>query len=144
MIVFVVFGAIGQKANHFDKLKKLYETKKEYVKDALALTPEEGVKFWPIYDAYHKVRIIKMREHRKKYRKQSDASDEDAQLTLAAYISDKEEEMMMHIKYLKDLKEVIRAKKVLELERTERKFDREVVKNLKSRKKKRKKGVDDK
>ena len=128
--------ASGQKSNHIDKLKKLYEKKREYIKDALALTPEESIAFWPIYDAYHKVRYSKIRAHRKKYRTQPDATDEDAKVTLTAYISDKEEEMMMHIQYLKNLKEVIQAKKVLTLERTERRFDREVVKNLKSRKKK--------
>ena len=126
------------------KNKRIKAYKVAHITEALALTPEEAERFWPVYNKYeeelHQYRVL----DRKKQTKEITDKGGIAQLT-----EDEATEIIANIANLRAaiqlaekekyeaLKPILSAKKILMLYRAEQGFKKKLLERLKERRQKR-------
>lgn len=124
----------GQSDSYHEKMAKMQEAKKEFINKEIDFSKEESTKFWVIYDEYQSRRHELMIEKKKAYDEKKSNSGASADEEVEQYISQKEKEMTLHINYLKQLRGSLGAQRVLDVERVERRFDKEVMRKYRDRK----------
>lgn len=132
LILFISFSAFAQRGEQIEE--RIKAQKIAFISDKLQLTSEEAQQFWPIYNAFEaKVDKIKNEDLRsiKQEIRRGNVSDKRADELLADLL---EAESKMHeakLQLVKDLKEVISSKKIMQLKAAEDQFNRVLIERLK-------------
>ena len=130
-IVFVMSTTtllFGQREFNKDKIKSL---KVAYITERLDLTSKEAQAFWPIYNA-HEEQMEGFREKERnqiygKLRDMESLSDKESEVLFKNLIALENEKHEANQKFLKDIQNVISAKKTFLLLKTERGFKRRLL-----------------
>ncbi len=117
-----------------DKREDLKALKTAFITQELDLSPKEAEKFWPIYNVYdekiYNLKVISHNESKKKIMKKGgfDAiTEKEADNFLTSLIQYEEEELIAKKELIKQLKQVISSKKILQLQRVERDFNKKLL-----------------
>lgn len=136
----VLFSIVSIAQPSKEKIEKVKALKIAYITKELNLSSAEAEKFWPIYNAYDEkqfeLRHTKMKTIMKKLKDDGldKLSDKEATTVLSEMESIDEELLTLRKKFVKDAKEIIGAKKVLQLKKVEEEFTRTLFKQYKGRK----------
>lgn len=117
--------------------EKIETYKIAFITQKLNLTSQEAQQFWPIYNEY----ADKLEVNRKNYRQTAKKAnvetmtDKEAEEFLSAEYNMKQKELDLYKEYYDKFKKVLPIKKVALLRQTEEEFKRELIKNIRERKK---------
>ena len=131
-----VLGQVGM--GYQFKKEKMKAKKIAFITQRLNLTSQEAEKFWPIYNE-ETAKIEKIfSEIRESFTPMNELTDEEA-IQKANAIMDMESEVIAHKKaMIQNLKGVIPGKKILQLMRTEKTFRKQMLKEMRGNRMKRK------
>lgn len=138
----ILFSIVSIAQPNKEKIEKVKALKVAYITKELSLTSAEAEKFWPIYNTYDEkqfdLRHTKMRTIMKKYKDDGldKLNDKEAATILSEMESIDEELVALRKKFVKEAKEIIGAKKVLQLKKAEEEFTRTLFKQYKGKAKK--------
>lgn len=122
-----------------EKREKVKALKVAYITEQLELSSEEAQKFWPIYNAFddkqselrhEKMRAILNRFHPRNVDK---LTEKEASSLLVQMEKIEEDLFYLRKKFIKDLQEVISAKKIIKLKKAEEDFNRELLKQMRDK-----------
>lgn len=137
--VFLLFSTITFAQNFREKREKIKALKVAYITEQLSLTTEEAQKFWPIYNANEdkqfELRHKKMRAIINKFENGGleKLSDKEA-TSLIDQIEAIEDELHNSKKsYIRELKTVISAKKIIKLKKAEDEFNKKLLKQFRGK-----------
>lgn len=110
---------------------KIEALKKAYITDNLALTEEQSVDFWPIYESFK----MEERQLRKDFhaakKKQKDMTDEEAEKFVDYMFELEKRKLNLKQKYYQKMKSIISSKQIIQLDRAEKKFRMEMMQRMK-------------
>ena len=134
----LTFYANAQKPSE-DSKERIKALKVAYITENLDLTPEEAVKFWPIYNAYeervHHLKYVELRPIRAQFRDNAISEAKARELLDKAIdIDDKIHRERQQL--IRNLRKEISAKKVMMLKKTEDDFYHQLYKQLRDKKSK--------
>jgi len=141
-LMVILFSIVSIAQPNKEKIEKVKALKVAYITKELSLTSAEAEKFWPIYNTYDEkqfdLRHTKMRTIMKKYKDDGldKLNDKEAATILSEMESIDEELVALRKKFVKEAKEIIGAKKVLQLKKAEEEFTRTLFKQYKGKAKK--------
>lgn len=141
-LMVILFSIVSIAQPNKEKIEKVKALKVAYITKELSLTSAEAEKFWPIYNAYDEkqfeLRHTKMRTIMKKYKDDGldKLNDKESATILSEMESIDEDLLALKKKFNKDAKEIIGAKKVLQLKKVEEEFTRTLFKQYRGRDKK--------
>ncbi|WP_298420085.1 sensor of ECF-type sigma factor [uncultured Kordia sp.] len=122
----------GQK--HQEKIKKL---KIAYFTENLNLTAEEAQQFWPIYNAYddknHDLRVKGFYKIKKEVKDIEQMSETEAQEVLARLEALETQVYENNQDLMRKLKKILPAKKIIQLKKAERDFNRKLMKEFRKK-----------
>ncbi|NPA33541.1 MAG: hypothetical protein GXO48_01240 [Chlorobi bacterium] len=121
-----------------DKIKEIEQQRTEFVISFMKLTPEEAQKFKPLYQQYlQDLRKIhqKRKEMRKYLKKKKDSlSEEEAQQIIEQWLKlDERKQALVRKYYTTIFPQAIPHSKLILLPMAERKFKKELLKELKEK-----------
>ena len=121
-----------------EKREQIKSMKIAFITSALALTPEESEKFWPIYNTYeekqHQIRKKKFKSFLDDNEKSLDKISEKEASNLLSMMEKNEEEMYQNKRSLiTNLKGVISPVKILKLKKAEEDFNRKLLRQYKKK-----------
>lgn len=120
----------GMKEKAKEKIEAL---RKAYITDKLALTEEESEAFWPIYETYKNEEKALYSQIKRNKKRGTDISEEEASSLIDQKLEIESQIIDLKKKYVQKMKAVIPAKKLIRLERVEKRFRTEVMKRMKDR-----------
>ena len=139
LVLILVFSGISLSAQGpgpggRERIKTL---KIAYLTEQLSLSSKEAQKFWPVYNAHEE----KLEEFRMQERKQFGGrfanlealTDEEAEKMLSSFIEKQAEKRKIEAEYLKNLKGVIPAKKIIQLFKAEDNFKKRLLQQYRKR-----------
>lgn len=131
LTVFVASSLFAQRPDR-EKIKAL---KIAHITEQLDLTEEEAQKFWPVYNANEDARN-ELRAN--SFEKRQDISadkltESEAKALLLDFEKAEQQKTALNSKMLKDLLEVLPAKKIIKLYQAERSFKRKLIEEFKQR-----------
>ena len=139
LLLLTSFSIFGQSDNMKAKKEKINAMKVAYFTTELDLTTKEAQKFWPIYnkfdDAQFNIRHQKMRSYKNQMNEiaLNKISEKEA-LNLLDKMEDSDEELyLLRKKFVKDLKEILPAVKILQLRKSEDDFNRKLLHQYRDR-----------
>lgn len=114
------------------KLEELKKLRRELYVKKLALTEQEAVKFFPIWDEFELKQRQAKKEFRDKWkgRKPEDLSEQDAEAYLNDALKLRETELQLFRTYTEKLKPVLPATKILKLNRVQKEVQRELMEKM--------------
>ena len=134
-LLLVTSVSFGQHKPDWEKIKSL---KIAFLTEKLALTTQEAQEFWPVYNDYdqkrEKLREKERTQIRGKIRDAEQLSEKDARALLNQYLNFELEEEKLDEEFLKEVSQVISAKKTLLLLRSEEDFKRQLIKQYRENK----------
>ncbi len=113
-----------EKRDEFEAQKAAFFTQ------ALDLTPQEAVSFWPLYnEMFKKIREkdMEMRKKEKVMRETKNLTEADARKYVEGSLAAEQQMLDIKKQYYQKLLEVIPAKKIAKLDWVERKFHRQLL-----------------
>ncbi len=142
LALILIFNAGAMNAQKDDSTKvnrkeKIESLKRAYITDELDLTTAEAEKFWPIYNAHDKKQeAIKgdLRETNKKL-KTGTQTDKETLAAIDVMTQKRKEAADLDGQFMKECIPVIGSAKVAKLAGLEREFQKEMMQQLKSRRK---------
>ena len=138
--VLLLFTALSFSQDFKEKREKIKALKVAYITEQLELTTDEAQKFWPIYNANEEkqfeLRHKKMRSIINKFENGGleKWSDKEATSLIDQVESIEDELHDYKKKYIKELKTVISAKKIIKLKKAEDEFNRKLMKQFRGKK----------
>ena len=117
------------------KDEKIENLKIAYITEKLDLSKSEAQKFWPIYNTYEEQNNA-IREEMKDQRRNIDIqtlTEADAKILLNNMMRSNDERELLLNQYIKDLQNVLPAKKIILLKKTEDEFRRKIFDEYKKR-----------
>ena len=139
VFLFTTISLVAQ-ANR-ERIKAL---KRAHITSTLNLTSSEAEKFWPIYNTYeektYQLKVVKTRQMIRKLRLSGglkNLSEKDADALLNEFLAIDSKVVNEKKKLYKNLTGIISQKKMIKLLRTERNFNKELLKRLREKKLKR-------
>ncbi|MGO4821998.1 MULTISPECIES: sensor of ECF-type sigma factor [unclassified Flavobacterium] len=139
LLLLTSFTIFGQSDNMKAKKEKINAMKVAYFTTELDLTTKEAQKFWPIYnkfdDAQFDIRHQKMRSYKNQMNELAlNKISEKEALNLLDKMEDSDEELyLLRKKFVKDLKEILPAVKILQLRKSEDDFNRKLLHQYRDR-----------
>ena len=109
------------------RFKKIKSYKTAFLTEALELSPTEAEKFWPIYNAHEK-KIMALRQ--RPLPSNLEITETQATQMLDSLITTRQRALDLHRNYIKQLKTVLTAKKILVLQRAEENFKRSLLRRM--------------
>jgi len=131
------FYAQNEKTN--EKLEKIKAYKISFLTADLELTPAEAEKFWPLYNNYEDRRYELRHEKMKTYlRKLNDdtinsISEKQARALLSQMENTNRELYLLRKNYVSSLRKVLPAKKIVMLIKSEKDFNRKLLKQYRDK-----------
>jgi len=138
--VLLLFTALSFSQDFKEKREKIKALKVAYITEQLELTTDEAQRFWPIYNANEEkqfeLRHKKMRSIINKFENGGleKLSDKEATSLIDQVESIEDELHDYNKKYIKELKTVISAKKIIKLKKAEDEFNRKLMKQFRGKK----------
>lgn len=138
-IIFLLVTSLSFSQGFKEKREKVKALKVAYITEQLELTTEEAQKFWPIYNAFDdnqaELRHEKMRSILDRFKPGNveKLSEKDASNSLAQMEKIEEDLFNLKKKFIKDLQGVISAKKIIKLKKAEEDFNRELLKQMREK-----------
>jgi hypothetical protein len=138
LVLILVFSGISLSAQGPGPGRERIKTLKiAYLTEQLSLSSKEAQKFWPVYNAHEE----KLEEFRMQERKQFGGrfanlealTDEEAEKMLSSFIEKQAEKRKIEAEYLKNLKGVIPAKKIIQLFKAEDNFKKRLLQQYRKR-----------
>jgi hypothetical protein len=142
VILFLFMAATVQAQD--GKHEKIKALKTAYITEALALTPTEAEKFWPIYNSYHeKFHALRVKERTEIFEKLrnglGDLTDAEANELIDKNLAIESGELDLRRQMTAELRKVISPKKIISLKKAEDDFKRELFERYRQSHGKRKK-----
>ncbi len=137
--LFISCQFYAQSADMKGKKEQIKALKVAFLTTELDLTAKEAQKFWPIYNSYDdaqfEIRHQKMRSYMHQMNDVAlDKISEKEALTLLSKMEDTDEELyLIRKKFVKDLKEILPAVKILKLRKSEENFNRKLLHQYRDR-----------
>lgn len=139
ILLFFVWQVDAQKHKHREKIKAM---KVAHITTELDLTAKEAEKFWPVYNAYDE-KMHQLHVERKKsiYRKAKQAggidniTEKEASSLLADKINTEFEIAKAEQALVNKLQKVISSKKILKLFKSEREFNKKLLREYRKKRK---------
>ena len=138
-IIFLLVASLSFSQGFKEKREKVKALKVAYITEQLELTTDEAQKFWPIYNAFDEnqseLRHEKMRAILDRFKPGNveKLSEKDASNSLAQMEKIEEDLFNLKKKFIKDLQGVISAKKIIKLKKAEEDFNRELLKQMREK-----------
>lgn len=145
LLITLLFVGFGLKANaqRGDRYERIKSMRVAFITDKLSLSTEEAEKFWPIYNEYddrkrklrndlYKSMSINGKRSRDYF---TNLSDADANVLLDKYIDLEAKQAIARREMMTKLRKVIPAKKILQLKRAEDDFSKELLNQLRKKRK---------
>lgn len=138
-IIFLLVTSLSFSQGFKEKKEKVKALKVAYITEQLELTTDEAQKFWPIYNAFDEnqseLRHEKMRSILDRFKPGNveKLSEKDASNSLAQMEKIEEDLFNLKKKFIKDLQGVISAKKIIKLKKAEEDFNRELLKQMREK-----------
>ncbi|MCW1148989.1 sensor of ECF-type sigma factor [Flavobacterium lacisediminis] len=138
-IIFLLVTSLSFAQGFREKKEKVKALKVAYITEQLNLTTEEAQKFWPIYNAFDEkqaeLRHEKMRAILDRFEPGSveKLTEKEASTLLAQMETIEENLFALRKKFIKDLQGVISAKKIIKLKKAEEDFNRELLKQMREK-----------
>ena len=126
-----------------ERLKEIKAQKTAYLTTKMELTPEESQKFWPIYNQYDKELETLRKERRdahKALKGTAELTEVEAASAIDKELAAQQKELDLRKRYSAEFRKEVGAKKTLMLARSERDFNRELLKRLRDRHEERREG----
>ena len=105
-----------------------------YFTDNLDLTQEEAEKFWPLYNKHEQQKSELSGKRRMRSRKFSEEaeqlSEEEAEQIIDRQIEIRQEELKLDMEFHNDLKQILPAKKIMNLYITEIRFREHMLRQI--------------
>lgn len=138
-LIFSVSNLTAQKedSTKVNRKEKIESLKRAYITDKLTLTTAEAEKFWPIYNAHAKQEdVVKqaIQESNKKL-KSGTLSEKETIAAIDVITLKHKEQADLEGQFMKDCIPVLGAKKVSQLSGLQREFQKEMMQQLKNRRK---------
>lgn len=139
LLLLTSFNFYAQSEKMKEKKEQVRALKIAFLTTELEMTTTESEKFWPIYnrfdDKQFEIRHQKMRAYMS--RMGDDAlnsmSDKDARLLLSQIETTDEELFLLRKKFVRDIKPVLPAVKILKLKKAEEDFNRKLLHQYRNR-----------
>ncbi|WP_430409042.1 sensor of ECF-type sigma factor [Kordia sp.] len=139
--LFLCFGLLvgfAQKGEHGKQNKeKIQKLKIAYFTENLNLTAAEAQKFWPIYNAYddrnHDLRVKGFSKIKKEVKDMEKMSEAEAQEILTRLEALETQVYENNRDLFRKLKKVLPAKKIIQLKKAERDFNRKLMKEFRKK-----------
>ena len=138
-IILLFISSVSFSQDFKEKREKVKALKVAYITEQLELTTEEAQKFWPLYNAFDdkqsELRHEKMRSILDRFKPGNveKLSEKDASNSLAQMEKIEEDLFNLKKKFIKDLQSVISAKKIIKLKKAEEDFNRELLKQMREK-----------
>ena len=138
-IIFLLVTSLSFSQGFKEKREKVKALKVAYITEQLELTTDEAQKFWPIYNAFDEnqseLRHEKMRAILDRFKPGNveKLSEKDASNSLMQMEKIEEDLFNLKKKFIKDLQGVISAKKIIKLKKAEEDFNRELLKQMREK-----------
>lgn len=120
-----------------ERLEEIKAQKVAYITQKMGFTPNEAQKFWPIYNQYDKELDATRKEmrdfHRGVKKSGTELTEADATLLIEKELSTRQKELDTRRKYSVDFKNNLGAVRTVKLYRTERDFNKELLKRMRDR-----------
>ena len=137
-LLFVFATTNAQQMMHRENIKLL---KTSYITNALSLTPAEAEKFWPVYNLYtNKIHESKFKLENEIFRQINaqggidNLTEKQAQEFIEKTILLEENIIANQTKMLRELSKIMATKKVIQLQKAEKDFNRRILQEYGRRK----------
>lgn len=113
--------------------ERIEDMRTAFITRKLNLSRSEAAAFWPIYNEYHEaIRKINERSglNLDEIPRLEALSDTEAEKLLDAFLKSREQAMKLRIEFLKDIGQILPARKVLLFLQAERQFNRELLRRV--------------
>ena len=141
LIAFISLNVIAQDGPIIRKKKEQIKALKvAFITNELALTSDEAIKFWPLFNAFEEKQQEIKKQKLKGYLKRVDdgsfdnLSEKEATTMLAQMESTEDELYQLKKKFISNLKGVISPIKILKLKKAEENFNRKLLQQYRNRK----------
>ena len=140
-LVFLLISSLSFAQDYKERREKVKALKVAFITEKLELTTEEAQKFWPIYNAFDEkqaeLRHEKMRAilNRFKPGNVENLSEKEASALLIQMEKIEEDLFNLRRKFIKDLQSIVSAKKIIKLKKAEEDFNRELLKQMREKRK---------
>lgn len=140
-ILFLLITSLSFAQDYKERREKVKALKVAFITEKLELTTEEAQKFWPIYNAFDEkqaeLRHEKMRAilNRFKPGNVENLSEKEASALLIQMEKIEEDLFNLRTKFIKELQGVVSAKKIIKLKKAEEDFNRELLKQMREKRK---------
>lgn len=139
LLLFSSFNFYAQSENMKEKKEQIKALKVAFLTTELDLTANEAEKFWPIYnifdDKQFDIRHLKMKAFKNQMNQAAldKMSEKEASLLLTEMESTDEELFLLRKNYIKNLKKVLPAVKIIKLRISEEGFNRKLLHQYRDR-----------
>ncbi len=130
MFLFSAIFAYAQRGNGDNE--RIQQMRVEFFNQELQLTTEEATAFWPIYEQYRKDQKILRQEYRQD-RNMELMTDAEAERYVEDHLILEEKQIALKRKYIAQFKGVISIRKIAMINRTERKFKKNLLHKIQDR-----------
>ena len=141
LIAFISLNVIAQDGPIIRKKKEQIKALKvAFITNELALTSDEAIKFWPLFNAFEEKQQEIKKQKLKGYLKRVDdgsfdnLSEKEATTMLAQMESTEDELYQLKKKFISNLKGVISPIKILKLKKAEENFNRKLLQQYRNTK----------
>ena len=131
LILLVSFSSFAQGG---EKIKERIKAQKiAFITEKLSLTSEEAQQFWPIYNEIEakKETLRKESTLKRKAKKPDDLTEKEAETLLNEMLDIEDQKHQLQRELVTKLSNIISSKKIIQLMRAEREFDRKLLDRLK-------------
>lgn len=138
-MLFLLISSLSFAQDFKERREKVKALKVAFITEKLELTTEEAQKFWPIYNVFDdnqsELRHEKMRAILNRFRPGNvdKLSEKEASVLLVQIEKIEEDLFNLRKKFIKDLQNVISAKKIIKLKKAEEDFNRELLKQMREK-----------
>ncbi|MBE0391193.1 Spy/CpxP family protein refolding chaperone [Flavobacterium sp. 7E] len=133
LLLLTSFSIFAQSEGMKDKKEQIKAMKVSFITSELDLSTKEAQRFWPVYNSFDDKQFEIRHEKMKMCKTQlnditlNKINEKDA-LSLIDKMEDSEDELYsLRKKYIKDLKEILPAAKILKLRKSEDDFNRKLL-----------------
>lgn len=141
LIAFISLNVNAQEGPIIRKKKEQIKALKvAFITNELALTSDEAIKFWPLFNAFEEKQQEIKKQKLKGYLKRVDdgsfdnLSEKEATTMLAQMESTEDELYQLKKKFISNLKGIISPIKILKLKKAEENFNRKLLQQYRDRK----------
>ena len=132
------FTVMAQPPNRGQNKERIKALKIAFITERLDLTEQEAQKFWPVYNAFDdkqaKIKFKEMRELKAQGRQGFETMNDKEASKLLDKIIDADNRLHKNkVDFIKDLKPILSAKKIMLLKSVEDEFNRRMLDEFKKR-----------